>query len=271
MEKKGMSNKLEEVWVVTGASSGIGRVVVEKLVKNYGVWPSNIVCVGRSEDKLRRLRELEGGGGAMKGRLRLLPLDISNYDSNYYHLKKTLAGDKIKYLIANAGVCYRPQRFRERDFGSVVYEVNTNVLGTMSFVHGALKLWNSSNCGHISIISSPIGRVPVPKYGVYGATKAALINFAESLRDELREDDGGSKSNNRIAVSCLLPSLTNTEMVAGREKPSKYMYEIDADYVGGEIIRTVLSNSSGVRAIGLQAAAAMLAQRISPAINRVLL
>lgn len=250
--------KSTKVWLVTGASSGIGRSFVELLIRKVGVDPIDIICVGRSSLKLEQLRSISNDCG----RLRLLPLDLSNYDSNYYHLKKTLNGDKLKYVVSCAGICGKPAPFRERDFSSVIYETQTNIAGTLSIVHSALKLWNDEENGHIIIVSSPIGRVPIPNYAVYASTKASLISFSECLSEELRE-------NTDICVSCVLPTLTSTPMLESTEKPSRFIYPIEASYVASQMFNLIESKHYGIKSIGLQAAAATAMQRVTPFINKL--
>ena len=246
------------MWVITGASSGIGKAFVEHIITELKVDPSQILCIGRSSCKLEQLRCVGGES------LRLLPMDLSNYHSNYYHLKKTLDGDRITNLINCAGVCYKPTSFRERDFESILYETHTNLTGTMSLVHGALKLWNKEEKGHIMCVSSPIGKVPIPNYATYSATKAALISFCECLREEL-------KQTTKINVSCVLPTLTTTEMTKEGLKPSRFIYALEATYVAKQMANLVLGAHSGVKSIGLQAEVAVVVQRVSPFINKLFL
>lgn len=251
-------NKNWNVWVITGASSGIGKAFVEYILTELKIDPGSVLCIGRSSCKLEQLRSVGGKD------LRLLPMDISNYDSNYYHLKKTLAGDKISNLINCAGLCHKPTSFRERDFESIVYETQTNLLGTLSLVHGALKLWNKEEKGHIMCVSSPIGKVPIPSYATYSASKAALISFSECLREELEQ-------TTKINVSCILPTLTTTEMTKEGMKPSRFIYPLEATYVAKQMANLVLNSHSGVKSIGLQAEVAVAVQRVSPFINKLFL
>lgn len=245
------------VWLVTGASSGIGKAFVELLINKAKVDPGDIVGVGRNSDKLEQLRSFSRDGS----KLRLLPLDISNYESNYYHLKKTLDGQKLRYLVNCAGLCHKPQKFRERDFSSVVYEAQTNIMGTLSITHSALKLWNEENEGHILNVSSPIGRVPIPKYATYAATKAAIISFSECLREELEPT---------LRVSCVLPTLTSTEM-SEQSSPSRFIYPLEASYVASQMLSLIESGHSGIKSIGLQAEVATALQRVTPFINKLFL
>lgn len=258
MHKQKQKQTSQKVWLITGASSGIGKAFVELLINKVKVDPSDIICVGRSSLKLGQLRSISNCGK----KLRLLPLDISNYDSNFYHIKKTLNGDRIKYLVCCAGVCHPPQSFRERDFNSVIYETQTNVMGTLSIVHSALKLWSDQNEGYISIVSSPIGRVPVANYATYAATKSALISFSECLAEEL-------KTNTNINVGCFLPTLTATEMTKDNMKPSRFIYPIEASYVASQMFNMIESRHRGVKSIGIQAAIATSMQRVTPFINKL--
>jgi short-subunit dehydrogenase len=63
--------------------------------------------------------------------------------------------------------------------------------------------------GTIVNIASLAGRIPLPGSAVYSATKAAVLGFTEALDAELR--------GQHIRVCAVLPSFTDTELIAGTE------------------------------------------------------
>jgi short-subunit dehydrogenase len=63
------------------------------------------------------------------------------------------------------------------------------------------------NSGHIVNIASQAGKTGVPGIATYSATKHAVVGLSESVRAELR--------GREVEVSCVMPTVVNTELTAG--------------------------------------------------------
>lgn len=248
--------------IISGASSGIGKSIAELLLKgNNLLGIDEIIAIGRNSTKLDELNN-----SRTSIRLKKLPLDLTNYHSNKIHLLNELKSRnskkiaEVKYLICSAGVCNCVGNFDGLDFEKVVYEIHANFMGTLSLIHSLIHEFDKTG-GHIVIISSPIGSIPTKNMAVYGSTKAALINFSEALKEELVDK--------KINVSCILPTLVNTDMAV--HSPSPLIWPLEADYVATQIIQAIEKGHSGIKTIGIQALAATTIQKFSPFLNKWLI
>ncbi len=187
------------VAIVTGASSGIGRVTAEMLVERGAV----VAVFARSAGKLKSLaRKHEGRMLAVAG-------DVSDADSIERLFSQTESQfGPCEILINNAGtfVNKRIERMTERDWDRV-FAVNAR--GAFLTSRRATKGMISRRRGtivNVSSISGVLGPEKFPGFSAYCASKAALILFTESLAVELKE--------NGIRVNCVSPGSVDTPMWA---------------------------------------------------------
>jgi NAD(P)-dependent dehydrogenase (short-subunit alcohol dehydrogenase family) len=89
--------------------------------------------------------------------------------------------------------------------------VDINVHGVMLGTKLALDRFLPRGAGHVINIASLAGILPTPGLALYNASKAAVVAFTEATRLEV----GGRG----VQVSAVLPSFTNTELVAGTRSP----------------------------------------------------
>jgi 3-oxoacyl-[acyl-carrier protein] reductase len=227
--------------LITGASKGIGLEIAKLLSTDKRF--NKVHCVARTQTKLPDVWSH--------------CVDISNTESTRYHLKKILGSDKLDVLINCAGICNQSE-FREAAFSDIQKEIQINVLGTMNVVHTVLP--NMPTGSHVVTLSSLMGRVAVPTYSSYCASKFALVGFSEALRLE----------NPHLMVSCLLPTLVDTTMAADKQPISNLIYAIEPDYVARKTV-DLLFKHSGLKAIGAQAELACFSERVSPFVKRFML
>lgn len=158
------------VWIV-GASSGIGAALA-KLLLDRG---ARVAISARNAEALARLAE-----GRRPERCRIQPLDITRPDqvaSALGAINDAWSGIDLAILLAGTHRPVRAWELAGSDYGELV---RTNLLGTMNAT-AALMPQLLREGGSIAIVSSVAGYGGLPTSLVYGATKAALINFAETL------------------------------------------------------------------------------------------
>ena len=176
---------------VTGASSGIGRAIVERLVARG----MKVAASARRED---RLRELEGANA--------FPLDVRDVDAIDAcagGIVQQLGG--IDVLVNNAGLGrHAPLCDGPIDAWREMLEVN--VLGLAACTkHALADMHRRGGEGHVIHIASMASHRVPPNSGMYSATKFAVRSLTEGLRQELREM--GSK----VRVSAISPGFVETE------------------------------------------------------------
>ena len=163
--------KDELIWIV-GASSGIGRALAIEL-SNQG---ARLILSARNHQKLDELNAQLGD------RHIVYPLDAKKRD-DYLGLEGHI-GAGIDRAIFMAGI-YEPMKIESFDLGMTEDIISTNLTGAIYFVHAVLPAFLRQRRGQIAICASVAGYCGLPNSQPYGATKAALINYTESLRSEV--------------------------------------------------------------------------------------
>ncbi|SES06057.1 SDR family NAD(P)-dependent oxidoreductase [Rhizobium sp. NFR03] len=162
---------------VTGASSGIGRALALKLVaEGFGV-----VVTARSHDKLVTLQREATG----PGRIIVLDGDVTDPED----MERVIASIEYDHgtlaLVAlNAGV-FKPVHGEDLHLEDFQESFSVNLNGVVNCLLPAIRHMKTRGQGQIAIVSSVTGYGGLPTSGAYGATKAALINMAESLKFDL--------------------------------------------------------------------------------------
>lgn len=182
------------IWI-TGASSGIGFELAKLLVRS-----NNFVIVSaRSEDKLSALKIANGE------RVEVVPLDVTKSES-FTKAEKKLneITDHLDAVICCAGTCeYDEGPSLNMDVYNRVMQ--TNFFGVVQTLNLALPLLKKSDtAAQIVGVSSLTTTAPFPRAQAYGASKAALEYFLESLKVDLQPHS--------IDVSIVRPGFVNTRL-----------------------------------------------------------
>jgi short-subunit dehydrogenase len=167
-----------KVWYVTGASQGLGLVLVKRLLENG-------YCVAASSRDVHMLSQVVG----LIDKNRFLPLavDLNNLDCIDESIQKTLATfGRIDVVVNNAGygMAGTLEETGEQDIRNIF---NVNVLATMDVVKSVLPVMRSQKSGYIINIGSVAGFVGAPGWSVYSATKAAVAAFSEVIALDVKE------------------------------------------------------------------------------------
>ncbi|XP_028140118.2 farnesol dehydrogenase-like [Diabrotica virgifera virgifera] len=203
-----------KVAVVTGASSGIGKAIAERLVEEG----MKVVGLARSKQKLHSLAEsLSSKKG---GKLYIFQTDVSKEDAilmAFAWIRHNVG--PIHVLINNAAVA-NLGLISESDTKNWTEIFQVNVIGLCIATREALKSMKENNIdGHIININSFLGHT-IPTFqnaNMYPASKHANRVIAEMLRNEL------AHLEKRIKVTTLSPGLTNTPMADNvREKIQEF-------------------------------------------------
>jgi short-subunit dehydrogenase len=189
-------NLQNQVVVVTGASSGIGRETALLFAKEQ----CRIVLAARRKDRLEELASetRRSGGEALA-----IATDVSDEEQVRSLVQQTVAHfGCLNILINNAGFGLFA-KIEDTTVEELQAIFATNFLGTFHAIKAALPLMQRQKQGHIINVSSVAGKRAFPLSGAYCATKFAMNGLTESLRTELR---GGG-----IDVSLVMPVGTATD------------------------------------------------------------
>jgi len=140
----------------------------------------------------------------------------------------------MNVLVNSAGIGIGGS-FAEQDTKRIGLQLDVNLRAAMIVTREALPLLRASG-GHIVNLASIAGTIPTPGLAVYGATKAALISFTNSLNRE--EADHG------VRATAICPAFVATRMTEWTGIPPEEQIQPE-DVV--ELVRTVLHLSPRAR------------------------
>lgn len=165
--------KMKKTILITGASSGIGKITAKFFHKNG--W--NVIATMRSPEHETELTELEN--------VHVIKLDVTDEVSITSAVAtgiKTFG--KIDVLLNNAGYgAYGPLEAFPMD--KIERQFNTNVIGLLAVTKAVLPHFRSNKSGVIINISSIGGQMTFPLGTLYHGTKFAVEGMSESLHYEL--------------------------------------------------------------------------------------
>jgi NADP-dependent 3-hydroxy acid dehydrogenase YdfG len=187
----------EQVVVVTGASSGVGRACA----RAFGSEGARVALIARNEAALAIVtREVEEAGGEALA----LPLDVANSDAVEDAAAKVEGRwGRIDTWVNDAMVSvFSPALEMKMEEFRRVTEVN--YLGCVYGTMAALRRMQVQDEGVIVQICSALAYRSIPLQSSYCATKAAMRAFSDSIRTELIHD--GSK----VRVSVMILPAVNT-------------------------------------------------------------
>jgi short-subunit dehydrogenase len=185
-------------YVVTGASSGLGRGVALEL----GGHGANVVLAARRTELLEGLAdEIRAAGGAPL----VVTTDVSDPDDVRRLADAALAHfGRIDVWINNAGVT-AIGRFWDIPLEDHARLMEVNVQGALYGSHIALQHFREQGAGTLVNIGSVVSHVPTANHASYSASKAALLSLGRALNEELRLSGDSS-----IKVATVLPWAADT-------------------------------------------------------------
>ncbi|XP_031353911.1 farnesol dehydrogenase-like [Photinus pyralis] len=202
--------KLEgKLAVVTGTSSGIGRGIAIKLVE-AGL---RVVGIARRED---RGRELELALDGKKGRFYHLTADITKEEDVLKAFKWIEENLGVVHILVNNAGTMRETTLIDGKTTCWKDIVDLNIFGLSMMTREAVKSMRANNITgeiiHIGSVGGCISSSPTKGSRMYCASKHAVRNLTEGLRQELIE------VGSEIKISCINPGLVeNTEIVQYNE------------------------------------------------------
>lgn len=171
-----MQNK--RVWYVTGASRGLGLLLVKRLLsEGYRVAATS-----------RSVAELQKAVGTVEGpRFLALEVDLTSVDAIRDSIGQTVAHfGAIDVIVNNAGYGMDGTvEELEEDKMRAIFEIN--VFATIQVTKWALPYLRKQRSGYILNIASVAGFVGASGWAIYSATKAAVIAFSEVLALDVQE------------------------------------------------------------------------------------
>ncbi len=202
------------VWVI-GASTGIGAATAKKLL-DAG---ARVALSARSADKLRDV-----AAGYAKALLE--PLDFTrsaDVAAAWERIRAQWGSVDLVLIVAGTHQEMRAWELNEKDSRALL-EVNLHgVINTTAAVMPGLL---AQGHGAIGIVASVAGYRGLPKALIYGASKAAVINFTETLYLDLHPKG--------LGVYLIMPGFVKTPLTA--QNDFKMPHLISAEEAAQEIV-----------------------------------
>lgn len=243
---------MTKVAVVTGVSSGIGRVVAEKFSKQG----CRFFGAVRNIEKAKPLAGVD-----------LVEMDVDDDASVQRGIQSVIdRTGRIDVLVNNAGMTLIGA-VEETATVEAAALFNTNVLGMLRTMQAVLPHMRAQRGGRIVNVSSVVGFLPAPYMGLYSASKHAVEGMTESLDHEVRQFG--------IRVTLVEPSFTKTNLEINAPHTSSRIadYNRERDLASGAFIHTIkrAPDPDGVAKTIVKAALGTWRMRHTPAGQATLL
>lgn len=195
-----MTPERSRVALVTGAGSGIGRAIAEKLAKVGERVVVNDLNGATADEVVARIRESGGEAAAAPG-------DVSDPEA----VRRIVEAAREAYgspeiLVNNAGFL-RQKRFVDLTVEDFDRMIAVHLRGTFLCTHAVLTDMLSRGQGIIVNIASQLGQIGGTELCHYSAAKAGIIGLTKSLAREV--------SAQGVRVNAVAPGPINTELVLG--------------------------------------------------------
>ena len=173
--------------IVTGASSGIGKSIMEELLQQEG---NRILAAARRADRIT------GYGN------NVIPISVDlstkeGMDALFARAEELFG--KVDIFFCNAGAPYYESfDYEDRDRIEAIFKINT-----VSHIYAYAKYLHHLNGreGRLVYTISAMGEMALPGYALYAATKFAMKGFQQAIRDEAPDN---------LQISCIYPVSTKT-------------------------------------------------------------
>jgi short-subunit dehydrogenase len=240
--------------LLTGGSRGLGPYIGRALAQKG----ANVALTARTADALGAVAQELADLGV---RTAAIPADISDPKGLEEMLGRARAEmQKIDILINNAGVEHLSP-FAELSPDSVESMIQTNLVAPMLLTRLLLPEMLERGSGHVVSISSLGGKKGSPYSATYAATKAALIEWTSSIREEMR--------GTGVGASVICPGFVSESgmfAVQNRRAP-RLMGETTPEAVATAVVRAIEGDIGEIIVNPGPVKLLLAANAISPAIG----
>ncbi len=218
---------MTKTWLITGASSGLGRIMTDKLLARG----DKVIATVRRVDALRDLADRHGE------RLLVRILDVADAGAVRRTLNEAFAqAGRIDVVVSNAGYGLFGAAEELTD-AQIERQIETNLLGSIQVIRASLPGLRAQGGGRIVQVSSEGGQIAYPNFSLYHATKWGIEGFVEAVALEVAP----------FGIDFLIvePGPTATNFGAGLDQ-AEAMPEYEAT-PSGEMRRALASGGFAIR------------------------
>ena len=215
--------------LITGASSGFGKLIAEKLIKRYNC---TVIGTGRNKEKLEKVK------GETGEKFIYFAFD-AGVESEWQNLAETLKSRNIypDVLINNAGILPPFKAFSKTEQGEAERVFNTNFFASVYSIRHILPLIKERSATPAVInVSSSACLAQVIGTSLYSASKSALASFTKILALE----------NKNVYVALVCPGFSDTAIFRSQkqtdEKSASMIKKFcsDPDKITDKLLKKIL-------------------------------
>ena len=192
--------------VLSGASSGIGKGIAERLIKDHGC---KVIGIARNE---QRLQNFKAELGNKSDNFTYYTFDVSQ-EEKWHELADTLKKENIKpdILINNAGILPKFDKFMNYTVEEIKKAMEINFFSCVYSMNALMPILLESDSAAVINVASSAALCSLAGTSVYSASKAALKGFTEAMREEHRDN---------CYVGLICPGFTKTDIFRNQSKSS---------------------------------------------------
>jgi len=188
---------MQRNWLITGTSSGLGRILTEKLLARGD-------RVAATVRNAQALAELKARFGAQ---LWVGTLDVADTSAVYEVVANAFAAlGRIDVVVSNAGYGLFGAA-EEVSQEQIRRQIDTNLLGSIHLIRAVLPHLRAQGGGRVLQVASEGGQIAYPNFSIYHATKWGIEGFVESVAQEVAPFG--------IDFTLVEPGPTRTNFAAG--------------------------------------------------------
>ena len=208
-----------KVAIITGANQGLGL----EIAKKYAAAGANLMLCARNgallDGALKEIKKHIASGQVILAR----QADISKEKEVSGLVDSTLKQLGACHILVNNAGIYGPKgNVEDVDWSAWIKAIEINVYGSVLMCRELIPHFKKQHYGKVIQLSGGGATNPLPKISAYAVSKAAIVRFAETLAEELKEYG--------VDVNALAPGALNTRMLdevlmAGPEVVGKDFYQ----------------------------------------------
>ncbi len=235
-------NLKEKVVIVTGAGRGLGKAISLELAKEG----TRLILIARTKTELESVAGLAKALGA---KTLVIPADLRKPEEITRAVEQTLEHfGTIDVLINNAGFSPQLRPVVETRLEDWEHVIELNARAPFLLSKACLPTMLEKKSGHIINIVTAAVELPFATISAYRASKAALLAFAECMREEVKAQ--GVKVTNILPEPmdtpmrwAATPEYTKDQVMAPEEVANSILYVLQRS--GGSFISELPIRKSG--------------------------
>jgi NAD(P)-dependent dehydrogenase (short-subunit alcohol dehydrogenase family) len=236
-----MESFKDKIILITGAGSGIGRAVAERLAREKGV----VIATDRDGESARAVAENILGAG---GKAEAATLDVVDADAVQRQVDETVRKyGRLDYIFNNAGIGIFAEA-HDHTLEDWNRTLGVNLRGVINGVQAAYPVMRRQGFGHIVNTASLAGLIPATTEIAYTTSKFAVVGLTTTLRIEA-EAYG-------VKASVVCPGFVDTPILF-EHGVNKYADKMDVHS------REEMKQLLGVKAMKVEEAAAVICKGVA--------